>query len=309
MTTRLVIDTDAGIDDAVALMLALGYPGAQVEAITTVCGNVSVDKVNANVLTILDAVGRTDVPVYAGASQPLVSSWAAEPIHGLDGLGNYHDRPRVKQRVEAEHAAWALIRLADAYPGELTLVALAPHTNLALATRLDPTFPSKIKSLVFMGGTITARGNTDHIAAEWNIFCDPEAAFITLEAFPMAQMVSWETSLAFPLPAAEYQALIARRTPATRLFERIYGIFTSPGAEIFMRDPLLIDALAMAAALDPSVITDSMQRYVTVEMHGTHSRGQTVIDHTGRLKRPANVDIITGFDMARVSAMLFESMG
>jgi purine nucleosidase len=122
----------------------------------------------------------------------------------------------------------ALLRLADTYPGELTLVGLAPHTNLALATRLDPTFPSKLKSLVFMGGAISARGNTQHIAAEWNIFCDPEAAFITLEAFPMAHMVSWETCLAYPLPAADFRALVARRTPATRLFERIYSIFTNP---------------------------------------------------------------------------------
>ena len=305
---RIIIDTDAGIDDAVALMLALRYPGAQVEAVTTVCGNCSLEKVNRNVFTVLDAMG-SDAPVYAGAAQPLVAAWSAEPVHGEDGLGDYHERPPTTRRLEAEHAALALIRLADAYPGELTLVALAPLTNIALATRLDPAFPSKIKAFVFMGGTIRAQGNTDNIAAEWNIYCDPEAAHIVLESFAQARMVSWETTLDCPLPIAAYRELAALPTPSARFFERINRIFVdhdSPGE--YGDDYLLADALAMAVALEPSLITARLTRHVAVELHGTHTRGQTVIDHMRKLGKPANVEIVTAVDMARMEEMLREML-
>lgn len=305
---RLIIDTDAGIDDAVALMLALRYPGAHVEAVTTVCGNCSLDKVIPNVFTVLDVMG-SDAPVYAGAAQPLVADWAAELVHGEDGLGNYHERPPTNRRVEAEHAALALIRLANTYPGELTLVALAPLTNIALATRLDPSFPSKIKSFVVMGGTIRALGNTDNIAAEWNIYCDPEAAYIVLEAFAQARLVSWETTLDHPLPIAKYRELANLDTPSARFFERINRIFVDKSdTSIFGDGYLLADALAMAVALEPALITASLTRYVAVELHGTHTRGQTVIDHRGKLNKPATVEIVTAVDMGRMAEMLKEML-
>lgn len=303
---RLIIDTDAGIDDAVALMLALRYPGAQVEAVTTVCGNCSLDKVIRNVFTVLDTMG-SDAPVYAGAAQPLVAEWSAEPVHGEDGLGDYHERPPTTHHVEAEHAALALIRLANTYPGELTLVALAPLTNIALATRLDPSFPSKIKSFVFMGGTIRAQGNTDNIAAEWNIYCDPEAAYIVLDTFAQARMVSWETTLDHPLPIASYRELANSGTPSARFFERINRIFVDKVSS-FGLDYLLADALAMAVALEPSLITASLTRHVAIELHGTYTRGQTVIDHMGKLGRPASVEIVTAVDMTRMEQMLREML-
>ena len=297
---RLIIDTDAGIDDAGAIMLALTSSDVDVEAITMVCGNCSLDKVIKNVSTVLDVLDD-NTPIYAGAVQPLVAAWSPELIHGDDGLGNYTERPSSTRRVEEEHAALTLIRLANKYPGELSLVALAPLTNIALATRLDPTFPSKIKSIMMMGGAIHARGNTNNVAAEWNIYCDPEAAHIVFESFSSIQLVSWETALDFPLLAADYDQLISLPTSRARLFERINRIFMpKDAAGAYKQNLLLIDVLAMALALEPSAITDSLKRYVAIELHGTHTRGQTVIDHTGRLKKPANVEMITGIDMAHV---------
>ncbi|MBI1258011.1 MAG: nucleoside hydrolase, partial [Chloroflexi bacterium] len=222
---RLIIDTDAGVDDAQAIMLALRHPGVQVEAITTVCGNVDVDKVVANVLTTLDVM-NADVPVYRGASEPLVSDWSAEAWHGEDGLGNLRSRPSTQRRVETEQAALALIRLANDHPGELTLVALAPMTNLALAIRLDPTFPSKIKEFIFMGGAHSAIGNTQNVTAEWNVYCDPEAAYITLRAFPQARMISWEATLEHPFTWEQYDELAALPTPAGEFFKAT-GLSTS----------------------------------------------------------------------------------
>ncbi len=305
---RLIIDTDAGIDDAVALMMALAHPTAKVEAITTTYGNVALDKVIPNVLTVLDVMD-SDVPVYAGASQPLVASWSPETVHGEDGLGNYQPRPITTRRIESEHAANALIRLANTYPGELTLVALAPHTNIALAAQLDPTFPSKIKDFIFMGGAIAAQGNTDHVTAEWNIFCDPEAAFITLRAFPMSRLVSWETTLQHPLMFDAYDELATLPSSKAQFFQAINRVFMDPLLTgMPAKNYLMPDPLAMAVVLEPRMVLNSMVRYVTVELQGLHTRGQTVIDHRGRLHHPANVEIITDLDMQVMFDLLKQTL-
>ena len=301
---RLLIDTDAGVDDAQAIMLALAHPGVQVEAITTVCGNVDVDKVVANVFTTLDVMNAR-VPVYRGASEPLVAEWSAEAWHGEDGLGNYQPRPLTERKIEAEHAALALIRLANAYPGELTLVTLAPMTNLALAIRLDPTFPSKIKEFIFMGGAHSAIGNTANVTAEWNIYCDPEAAYITLKAFPQARMVSWEATLEHPLNWEQYDEIAAIPTRAGAFFKAT-GLLTST-AEHRSHPYLIPDPLAMAVALEPSIIRKSAPHYITVELGGTHSRGQTVIDHAKRLRRAPNVEVVTELDTQGVFEMFRQS--
>ena len=142
-----------------------------------------------------------------------------------------------------------------------------------------------------MGGTIAGHGNTANIAAEWNIYCDPEAAYITLEAFPKARMISWETTLQHPFTWAECDVLAALPTRAAQFFKDT-SYFAAETYDCF----LLPDPLAMAVALEPGIVKGSMTRYVTVELQGTHSRGQTVIDHSGRLCCPPNVEIITEVD-------------
>jgi purine nucleosidase len=303
---RLIIDTDAGIDDAQAIMLALARPGVQVEAITTVCGNVDLDKVIANVFTTLDIMG-SKVPVYRGASEPLIAAWSAETVHGADGLGNYQPRPLSERSVESEHAVNALLRLTNTYPGELTLLALAPMTNLALATRLDPTFPTKIKEFVFMGGAHSAKGNTPNVTAEWNVYCDPEAAYITLKTFAQARMITWETTLDHPLTWAQYDQLAAIPTKAGAFFKKISDFFADSEQRL-TGNYLIPDPLAMAVALEPSIIRKSAPHYVTVELGGTHSRGQTVIDHGKRLRQAANVEIVTELDIQAVYEMFEQTL-
>ncbi len=294
---RMLIDTDAGVDDAQAIMMAFAYPGVTVEAITTCSGNVHVDKVVSNVFAILDLLGR-DVPVYRGAALPLLADWSPEVlVHGEDGLGNWSGRRPTGRRAETEHAAAALIRLANEAPGEYTLVALGPLTNLALACSLDPSFPSKIKKFVFMGGTIQAMGNTRMVTAEWNIFCDPEAAYITLKAFPRATMLSWETTIHHSIPWPKFEALLAADTPAARFVRETSGISIA----LMKQYPqlggyLLPDPLAMAITLEPEIIRRSQDYHVTVELHGTETRGQTVIDYTGRKGLPPNVQVVTELD-------------
>lgn len=305
---RLVIDTDAGVDDAQAIMLALAHPDVQVEAITTVTGNTHVDNVVPNVFTTL-AVMDKQVPVFRGAERPLIAPWGAEAdFHGSDGLGDVPNRPSVTQKPESEHGALALIRLANTYPGELTLVTLGPLTNVALALRLDPTLPSKIKQLVWMGGTIRAQGNTAMVTAEWNIYCDPEAAYMVLDAFPMSTMLSWETTLDFPFTWAQFDTLCQIDTRAGRFFRDI-----SQKTAVFLRQIrpdfgyLLPDPLAMALTLEPDIVQASQTHHVTVELTGTATRGQTVIDYMQLTQKPANVRIVTGLALERVYA-LFERM-
>jgi len=299
---RLIIDTDAGVDDAQAIMMALRYPDVTVEAITTLTGNVHVDWVTRNVNTVLDIMG-SDAPVYRGAAHPLLPGfWKPEVrVHGKDGLGDYRKRPKTNRPVEPEPAAVALVRLANEAPGEYTLVALGPLTNVALACRLDPDFPHKIRHFVFMGGTINAVGNTRNVTAEFNVYCDPEAALIVLDAFPQATMLSWETTLKHPFAWEDYDALTAIPTAAAQFLAD-----TTAGTVAFLRQfdhvpgYLLPDPLAMAVALEPDTIRASAEHYVTVETQGAHTRGQTVIDYMGMLEREPNVAIVTEVNTARV---------
>ena len=217
--TRFVIDTDPGVDDAHAIMMAFAHPEAQIEAITTVAGNVSLERTTANACTILDMLER-DVPVYAGCDRPLVARTPdASHVHGKDGLGD-SGYPPSERRVADEHAVCALVRLANESPGELTLVAIGPLTNLALATRLDPTLPERYKRLVAMGGAIRGTGNITP-AAEFNVYADPEAAAIVFDAWPGLTLISWETTMAHGFTAEQAETLMAMDSPRAEFFRRI----------------------------------------------------------------------------------------
>ncbi|MAU10935.1 MAG: nucleoside hydrolase [Anaerolineaceae bacterium] len=300
---KLLIDTDAGVDDAQALMLVLTAPDVQVEAITTITGNVHINNVNQNVLTILD-VFNADIPVYAGTDRPLVSAWErlVHEIHGEDGMGDWPQRPPTQRQLQTEHAVNAIVRLVNEQPGELTLVTLGPLTNIALAVRIDPDLPKKVKGLVFMGGAIAARGNTDNVTAEFNIFCDPEAAFIALEAFPHSTMLSWETTLAHPIPMDTFSKLMLGPTASSKFLKGISTHTFDYCVQRGITGYLLPDPLAMAIVLNPAIIQQSADYHVTVELSGALTRGQTVIDYRGRGKHP-NCTIVEKVDIEAVIAM------
>lgn len=305
---RMIIDTDAGVDDAQAIMMALASPGVAVEAITTVTGNIHVDKVVPNVLTVLDIM-KKDAPVYRGADRPLIANWSPEEqVHGQDGLGNWKDRPPTQRRAESEHAVNALLRLANQAPGQYTLVALGPLTNIALAAQLDPSFPAKIKQFVFMGGTIQAMGNTANLTSEFNIYCDPEAAYMALRAFPMSTMLSWETTMAHPMTWPQFEALTGLDTDAARFMKATSSVTVELIKSYQYDGYLLPDPLAMAIALDPALITAAEHLYVTMELQGALTRGQTVVDYMGTSQREPNVNIVTGVDIDGVYDMFHRAL-
>ena len=296
---RLIIDTDPGVDDAHAILLALAHPDVQVEAITTVSGNVSIDLTTANALKILD-VAEKDIPVYRGCERPLINMpHYAAYVHGDDGLGDC-GIPASQKQAQAEHAVQALVRLANENPGELTLVAIGPLTNLAVALRLDPDLPMKFKGLVIMGGAIYSKGNAGSLSAEFNIHTDPEAAQIVFSAWPMLTLLSWETTLAHVFSREVLDRFFNLGTPRAKFFhdtnQKILG---------FIRDRLggdmlfAPDGLALAAAIEPGIITKAEKKYVTIELHGAHTRGQTVIDWFNTTKKQPNVEIIHAVDQER----------
>ena len=178
----LLIDTDPGVDDALALLMAFNDPRFDVVGLTIAAGNVGLDHTVANALKLCEVCG-VDVPVFPGADAPMVHpARDAAYVHGRDGFGDTGYVPASRQ-AEAEHAALAILRLSHEHAGKLLLVALGPLTNVALALKLDPTLPSRIARCVIMGGSVTAHGNITP-AAEFNIAFDPEAAHIVCSAFP-----------------------------------------------------------------------------------------------------------------------------
>ncbi len=296
---RLIIDTDPGVDDAHAILLALAHPDVQVEAITTVNGNVSVDLTTANALKILD-IAEMDIPVYRGCDRPLINRPVhAAYVHGADGLGDC-GIPASKKHVQAEHAVNALIRLANENPGELTLVAIGPLTNLAVALSLDPELPTKFKQLVVMGGAIYSKGNAETITAEFNIHNDPEAAHIVFSSWPMLTLLSWETTVAHVFTRDELERFFNLGTPRARFFRDTSQKFLSLIKKGWGRDILFAaDGLALAVAIEPEIVTSSEKKHISIELHGSQTRGQTVVDWSGRTQNPPNTEIILDLDQNR----------
>ena len=297
---RIVIDTDPGVDDAHAIMMALAYPEVHIEALTTVAGNVPLERTTANALTILDIYER-DIPVYEGCSQAIIGhDEDASHVHGEDGLGN-SNYPASARQSELEHAVNALVRMANNSPGDLTLVAIGPLTNVAMATRLDPSLPEKYKRLVVMGGAIRAMGNTKNVSAEFNLYTDPEAGAIVFDAWKNVALVSWETTMAYPFSADQIDALGSKDNARSEFFNRITQNTVKFIQERLGRKLLFApDPLAVAVALEPDIVTKSEKHFVQVEMRGEHTRGQTTVDWSDTTGEDINADIILEVDSDRL---------
>jgi purine nucleosidase len=308
---RLIVDTDAGVDDAIALMMALGRPEVEIMAITTVSGNVEVAKVNRNVALTLDAMNK-DVPIYAGCERALMGS--LETVSGLmgqDGLGNASlTLPPSRRQPQPEHAALALIRLVSeaSRQGPFTLLTLGPLTNLALAVRLDPSLVERVPRLVSMGGTLYAQGNTS-AAAEFNIYADPEAAAVVFSAgFENHWLLPWETSTTQLMLWPEYEALVQMGTPRAAFFQQITGQLIEAMRDVFGLPGLpLPDPLAMAIALDESVAVEYRSTYAAVEIEGKLGRGFTSMEGHQPRHKP-NVRLVSRVDLAAVQSMLHSAL-
>lgn len=304
---RLLIDTDPGVDDAIALMMALRHPRARVEALTVVAGNVGMEHTVRNARYVLELCDAGDVPVYAGAGGALlVEHRRAVDAHGDDGLGNLGLRPRSPDATPG-HAVDALIARITAAPGQLTLVTLGPLTNIALALRREPAIGGMLRRVVMMGGAANAPGNVTP-AAEFNVWADPEAARIVLRAGLPLTMVGIEIARANLLPAEKIAAIGALGTERARVAARLLTYSLRVAVRRGMPGAGCPDGTAMAVALDPATVTDAGQYHVDVETHGELTTGETVVDRRGVHGRLATTTVVHAIHRPRFVAMIEDAV-
>ncbi|MEZ5545845.1 MAG: nucleoside hydrolase [Lysobacteraceae bacterium] len=304
---RLLIDTDPGVDDALAILMAHAHPDTRIEALTIAAGNVGLGHTVANALKLCEVAG-IDAPVFVGAPLPLVATPEdASYVHGKDGFGDTGYTPATRT-AETEHAALAMLRLAREHEGELTFVMLGPLTNLALALSLDPELPQRVKRLVVMGGAVTGQGNT-RLPVEFNTGFDPEAARIVFERWPSFELADWEATLRHGLPHARCDAWFAADTAAARFYDAI-----SRNTRAWARGKRgdewhSADALAMAQVIEPFGALEIAEHHLAVELNGEHTRGMTVVDWQDRSGKPHNARILLRYDRSRFEALVQRAVG
>ncbi len=295
MPTRLIIDTDTAADDCFAILVGLLHPEAHLEAITIVAGNVAFDQQVKNALITLEAAGRGgSVPVFPGSRRPLLRDWvSAEYVH-LDGKGGA-SWPEPAQAPEREHAVDALIRLVDANPGELSLVAIGPLTNVALAVARDPEFARKLGALYVMGGSNNARGNITP-AAEYNFYVDPEAARIVFRAGFEVTVVTWDLTLRQAVFGRErLDRIRALGTPLARFFDIVNGPTLAFDERVGIPGSTHPDALTCLVAVQPSIVRRTAPYHIDIETQGELTRGYSVFDW-GVFGRPPNARVVEEID-------------
>jgi len=267
---KIIIDCDPGIDDALALVLAHGDPGLEVCGITTVAGNVGLDRTTANALRVRDFIGMRDVPVVPGSAGPLLRPVLdARHVHGASGLAGVR-LPEPASAAAAGHAVDYLIETISAAPGEITLVATGPLTNVALAVRREPLLVERVRDFVIMGGS-AGRGNVTP-AAEFNVAADPEAAAIVFGAGWTVTMVGLDVTLQ------------ARATTAVR--GRMRGLGR-------LADDLLLPSLAGYRGVDAAGTSNPGQPGGTAGSDGPHDRGDPAVHDVCAVARVARPGLIS----------------
>jgi purine nucleosidase len=309
MTDRipLLIDTDPGVDDALALLMAFDDPRHEVVGLTIAAGNVGLEHTVSNALKLCE-VAAVDVPVYAGCAAPLLHpARDAAYVHGRDGFGDT-GYPKAAKRAEGEHAALAILRLSHRHAGRLLLVALGPLTNIALALKLDPTLPSRVARFVVMGGAVTGHGNITP-AAEFNVYFDPEAARIVFEGFPRIDLADWEATMAHGFAHDEFERWMREDSAKARFYDSISKKTREWATDRRGDHWHSADALAMAYALEPDGAIEQLERPVAVEVDGRHSRGATVVDWRREGGAPDNCRILMRYDQTRFEGRMRAALG
>jgi len=310
---KLILDVDSGTDDAVAVMLAALHPGLDLVACTTVNGNVEVEHCTDNTLRVLDHIGRSDIPVHEGLSRPIVRPDFPIPRSKDDRAGMFHGKtlplPPTKRAKADQGAVEFLIETYRATTDEITLVPVAPLSNIAAALALDPKLVERVPEVVIMGGGHEIGNVTP--SAEFNIWGDPEAAACVLAAgFPKITLVPLDATHRALVSRDDCERLRALRTPAGEaaadlIGHRIVAYDESQRMDIAHTTPVH-DALCVGFLVEPSLITT--QRYhVAVETTGALTVGRTVIDTHFRGGGMPNCDVAFDADGKRFVELLLET--
>jgi inosine-uridine nucleoside N-ribohydrolase len=287
---RVIIDTDPGVDDALALLLAMRSPELKIEAITPVAGNVPLELTLPNALRLVEIAGRTDIPVAAGAKAPLVRRLVtATYAHGENGLGGAVF-PEPTTKPVAEPAAEYIRRVIRKYPHEVTLITLGPLTNVAAALEADPELAGLVRGLTMMGGSLSGGNITP--AAEFNVYVDPEAARIVFQSGIPITMVGLDVTRKTSLKDDHVRTLEATQNPVSQAAAKIGRNAINHNRERgFLVGPNMHDSLAVAAFLDPTILK-WQEYYVDVETTGELTAGETLgySPIAGDLKRRPEAD-------------------
>lgn len=305
--SRIILDTDPGIDDALAILLALASPEVKLEAITVAPGNCTTAQGVENALRVLDLAGAGDIPVAAGVDVPLVQPLLTAPeTHGNTGLG-YAQLPPTNRKPATQHAVDLLIERILTAPGEITLVAVAPLTNLALAVRREPRVVSAVREVIVMGGALRHQGNSSPVA-EFNTHVDPHAAHIVYHAGWPLTLVPLDVTYQCILTAADVAGLVQRGGAIARFIAdatRFYMEYHDE--EQGIAGCAINDPLALALVFDPKLVT-TRPLYVTVDLQSELSLGKTVADFYQVWKRSPNMQVALQVQARRFLDLFVERM-
>lgn len=273
-SSRVIIDTDPGVDDAFALLLAMRSPELQIEGITPVAGNVPLELTLSNALRMVEVAGRTNIPVAAGAGAPLMRRLVtATYAHGENGLGGTVF-PEPKTKPVAQRAAEFIRDRVRKYPGEITLITLGPLTNIATALTMDGELAHLVRGLVMMGGSLSGGNITP--AAEFNVYVDPEAARVVFQSGIAITMVGLDVTRKTTLTDAHVRTLEGEQNPVSQAAARIGRKAINHAREQgFLSGPNMHDSLAVAAFIDSSLL-QWREYYVDVETSGELTSGETL---------------------------------
>ncbi|HAY69943.1 MAG: nucleoside hydrolase [Acidimicrobiaceae bacterium] len=306
---KFLIDTDTASDDAVAMCMALRHPDIDVVGFTVVAGNVPLDQAVQNALYTVELCGAT-TPVYAGASEPLARDLeTAQNVHGQDGMGDIG--LDLQGRTPAE--GWAPQFIVDtirAYPGEITLVAIGPLTNVAIALLWAPDIAEKVDRVVIMGGTGEHGPGNVSPTAEFNFWVDPEAVRVVLRSGMPVELVGWDISTTSAVVTEQRRDEL--RALQSELADFSMDIQATLQAYAFeetrLDGPDFPDPIAVAHAIDPAPATSEFLG-VDIAIGPDPMRGTLIVDHYGFAQMKPNATIVTHYPEDTFFAMLHDLLG
>ena len=290
---RIILDTDPGIDDALAILLAWASPEVELDAVTVTGGNCSLAQGVRNALAVLETA-RASVPVVPGVALPLIRpSFTAPETHGDSGLGNAHV-PEPHTAAADEHAVDRIVNTIMAANEPITLVAVAPLTNVALAIRREPRIVERVHEVIMMGGAIDVAGNTTPLA-EFNVYVDPHAAHIVLHSGMPLTLLPWDITSQVLFMQAHADALLQINSPVTRFIADATSFYMEFHKQYFgYAGSSINDPCAVALAFRPD-LAEYEDVFVDVELEGGKSVGKTIVDRQNMWQRPPNVRLVRSF--------------
>jgi purine nucleosidase len=288
---QIIIDTDPGVDDALTILLALASPEIRLEALTTICGNIGIEKTTRNALAVLEFANASHIPVARGCSLPLVTEpgKSGEAVHGTSGIGKAV-LPEPKSKVVSQHAIDYLIERILAEPQQITLFAIGPMTNLALAIRKEPRIVPALKELVIMGGAIRSGGNVTPLA-EFNVHADPHAAHIVFHSGIPITLIPLDATYKCLLTSADVERLNRLDSPVARFVRDATATYMDFYKKYEGFDGCALhDPLTLATIIAPELFTFE-EHHVDVDISGGVSMGKTFPDFMNVSKKPVNMKV------------------